>query len=139
MYVNKTSTTKILAIYDLLIGATLLLIGLMMTLGKGDFAVFPEAYAASLPYDSWLLPGMISLIFAVLNLFNAFALLNKRISMERARKSILSSIFLAVALFVLLLGHALIVKITFNAFVQIIALAVFQLFIGFKTFSEFKK
>lgn len=139
MLVNKTSTTKILSIYDMLVGATLLLIGLMMTLGKGDFSVFPESYSESLPYDSWFIPGLILLIFAAFNFFNAYKLSNKKMSLERVKKGILSSIFLAVFLFILLVGHAFILKMTFNAFVQIIALSVFQLFIGVKTLTEFKK
>lgn len=136
---NQTSTTKILGIYNLMIGVALLLIGLMMTLGKGDFSVFPEDYAASLPYDSWVLPGMVALAFSAFNLFNAFNLLGKKVLMTRAGKSILASIISAVSLFGLLLAHTLILKLTFNAFVQFYALMVFQLVIGYKTYTEFKK
>lgn len=136
---NWTSTTKLLGIYNLLIGITLLMIGLMMTLGKGDFSIFPEAYAESLPYDSWMLPGFVALVFSVLNLYNAFNLLGKKVLMTRAGKSIVASLISAVVMFALLLAHSLILKLTFNAFVQFYALMVFQFIIGFKTYSEFKK
>lgn len=136
---NWTSTTKLLGIYNLLIGITLLMIGLMMTLGKGDFSIFPEAYAERLPYDSWMLPGFVALVFSVLNLYNAFNLLGKKVLMTRAGKSIIASLISAAVMFALLLAHSLILKLTFNAFVQFYALMVFQFIIGFKTYSEFKK
>lgn len=136
---KQTSTTKILGIYNLMIGVTLLLIGLMMTQGKGDFSVFPDAYAEVLPYDSWVLPGVVALIFSAFNVLNALNLLGKKVLMSRAGKSILASIISAVVLFGLLLAHTLILKLTFNAFVQFYALMVFQLVIGYKTFTEFKK
>ena len=135
MYTNMNDEVKAkrLGQYDLLIGAMLLIIGLMMTLAKGDFSVFPESYAQSLPYDSWTIPGSIALIFAALNLVASYFLLHKKTPIERVKKGVIFSMILSVVLLIILLGHAFILKMTFNAFVQIIAVMVFQFFIGFKT------
>lgn len=71
---KQTTRTRILGIYDLFLATGAIWIGAQMVgLSSGIFGEgYPESWAANLPFDSWVMPGILAvLIFGLGNLIAA--------------------------------------------------------------------
>lgn len=76
---NKKISMNILGVYDLILALGAIWIGIMMVSSKnGMFSEYPREWLTILPFQSWLIPGVIAIVlFGLGNIMAAIASFKK--------------------------------------------------------------
>ncbi len=116
---------KVLGMYDLFLATGAIWLGILMVRSNsGIFAEkFPDSWAANLPFDSWVLPGILAIvIFGLGNIIAAVFSFKNNHSRSWYASAMMGIIFLFGLLF-----HRMIVNETYIITNPFIALSVIQL------------
>ncbi|GAB3058440.1 hypothetical protein [Virgibacillus ainsalahensis] len=120
---RRAIRVKLLGFYDLILAAGSIWIGIMMiNSSTGIFVEYPDLWASRLPFDSWVIPGVIAIvIFGLGNILAAIFTLKKGHS-SWVISAIMGGLFL-----VSLICQVIILGETYLATVQFLILSIIQL------------
>lgn len=135
---NKRIVMNILGIYDLILAAGAIWIGAMMISKNGMFTEYPNEWLTVLPFNSWVVPGIIGIVlFGLGNIIAAIQSFKKTGYRVWLTSTVMSGILLiGLTLQVIILGEV------FLATIEFFILGIIQLcitgygFVCFKRFNE---
>jgi hypothetical protein len=118
---------KLLGIYDLFLSIGAFIMGIMMLQSSyGVFREYPRDWLARIPFHSWVIPGIITIvIFGVGNMISAIFCMKKS-----SYTSWLMSIIMGMLLFTSIMLQILIIKELYLATVQFFLFSMLQLLLS---------
>lgn len=127
---------NILGIYDLVLALGAIYIGVMMiNSSNGIFDQYPKEWLTRVPFENWIVPGIIAIVlFGLGNIIAASLSFNKSNS-----KFWLASAIVGGILFMSSISQVIILEEIFLATVEIMVLSIIQLCLCLFTFAEYKK
>jgi len=134
---KQTIRARVLGIYDLFLATGAIWIGAqMMKSGSGIFAEeYPESWASSLPFDSWVMPGVLAIfIFGLGNIIAAVFSFKKRHNSSWYASAIMGTVFLFSLIF-----QRIIIEETYIVTIPFLALSVIQLCLSGYVFLGYRK
>lgn len=125
----------LLGIYDLFLSLGAIYTGIMMVLGNGIFAEYPYEWMPIVPFENWVIPGIIAIVvFGLGNIISAIFSLR-----EKSNKSWHASAIMSVIFFVSLVVQVLVLREVYLATVEFFVLSIIQLCLCGYVFSSYKK
>ena len=135
---KRTISSKVLAGYDLFLATGAIWLGVQMVmLRKGTIfgEAYPDSWASKLPFDSWVMPGILAIvIFGLGNVIAAVFCWKNRNNSSWYISGLMGAIF-----FLGLLVHRIIVGETYIVTNPFLALSVIQLFLSGYVFMGSRK
>ncbi|MBX4259234.1 hypothetical protein KTC96_16240 [Clostridium estertheticum] len=127
---------NMLGIYDLVLAVGAIYTGGMMISSSGGmFTQYPKEWLSKIPFDNWIVPGIITIVlFGLGNIIAAILSFRKGNS-----KFWVVSVIMGVLLFISIISQVIILEETFLATVEIMVLSIIQLCICGYTFAKYKK
>ena len=133
----KKIKVNILGIYDLIIAIGAIYIGVIMMISSsgGKFIPYPKEWLSKVPFESWIFPGIISIVlFGLGNIIAAILSFKKSNNKFWIASSIMGGL-----LFVSVISQVIILDETFLVTVEIMALSIIQLCMCGYIFVESRK
>jgi len=131
-YINLKEKVNLISlrIYDLLLALTFIIIGVLMIISRyGIFAEeFPKEFLSVLPFDSWLIPGIISII--VFGIGNIIAFIFSFLKKDNPRSL---SLIMGSILLICMVLQVIILREWYLATVQFIVLSIVQIALSTET------
>ncbi|HCX62056.1 hypothetical protein [Sedimentibacter sp.] len=120
----------LLRMYDLLLSLTFIIIGVLMISSRyGIFAEeFPKEFLSVLPFDSWFIPGIISII--VFGIGNIIAFIFSFLKKDNPHSL---SLIMGSILFICMVLQVIILREWYLATVQFIVLSIVQIALSTET------
>ncbi len=120
---QKTSK-NLLGIYDLLLAAGAIFTGILMIQSSyGVFSQYPKEWLSKLPFESWILPGIMAiLIFGLGNIISALLIFRKNGNTSWRISALMGGIFL-----ISIVAQRLVLGEWYMATVQFLILSIIQL------------
>ncbi|WP_443662327.1 hypothetical protein [Clostridium sp.] len=127
---------NLLGIYDLIMAVGAIYIGVMMISSKsGIFTSYPKEWLSKVPFENWIFPGIIAIVlFGFGNIIAAILSFRKGNSKFWVTSAIMGGL-----LFISIISQVIILKETYLATVEIMALSIIQLCICRYTFPKYSK
>lgn len=132
----KQKISKILlGIYDLFLSLGAIYTEIMMISGNGIFAEYPNEWASIVPFENWVIPGIIIIaVFGIGNIISAIVSLRGRSNKSWHISAIMGGIF-----FVSLIVQILVLGEVYLATVEFFVLSIIQLCLCGYVFSSYRK
>lgn len=132
---SKKLVGNILGVYDLILAAGAIWIGAMMISKNGMFIEYPNEWLSVLPFDSWVVPGIIGIVlFGLGNVIAAIQSFRETGYRVWLTSTVMSGILLiSLTLQVIILGEV------FLATIEFFILGIIQLCITGYEFIRFKR
>lgn len=121
---NEKARMNMLGIYDLLLSIGAIITGILMTsTNYGIFAEYPKEWLSILPFKSWVIPGIITIVvFGLGNMIAAISSLKRKGNRPWFLSAIMGGIFL-----ISLVSQVIILGESYLATVQFFIFCIFQL------------
>ncbi|OQC17323.1 MAG: hypothetical protein BWX72_00421 [Firmicutes bacterium ADurb.Bin080] len=125
----------LLGVYDLFLSLGAIYIGIMMVSGKGIFSEYPKEWLSKVPFDSWVIPGLVAIVvFGLGNIIAAIFSIGKK-----GNKSWYTSAIVGVIFFVSLVVQVLVLGEVYLATAEFFVLSLIQLCLCGNVFLSYKK
>ena len=136
MKVQEIISEKLLGIYDLILALGAIFIGVMMVISNnGMFIEYPKEWLSKLPFESWVIPGIIAtVLFGLGNIVAAIPSFRKE-----NKKSWFVSAIMGGILFMSIVAQIIILGEWYLATVEILILSIIQLGLSGYTFAYYKR
>ena len=127
---------KLLGIYDFVLALGAIFIGLMMVISKhGIFIEYPKEWLSKVPFESWVIPGIIAIVlFGLGNIFAAILSFRKENNKSWFLSAIMGGIF-----FISIVAQVMILGEWYLATVEFLILSLIQLCLSGYTFAYYKR
>lgn len=133
---TQKAKKNLLGIYDLILSFGAIFTGIMMIHSStGIFAEYPKAWLTKVPFESWVIPGIIAiLIFGLGNIISALLVFRKNGNTSWKMSALMGGVFLmSIVAQILVLGE------WYMATVQFLILSIIQLLLSGYVFSGSQK
>ncbi|QKY71572.1 hypothetical protein Len3610_02630 [Lentibacillus sp. CBA3610] len=133
---KQTIRTMMLGIYDLFLATGAIWIGVkMVKSSSGIFVEYPDRWASRLPFDSWVMPGILAIvIFGLGNIIAAVFSFKKRHNSSWYASTIMGAIFLISLIF-----QVIIIEKSYIVTNPFLAMSVIQLCLSGYVFLGYRK
>ena len=127
---------KLLGIYDLILALGAIYIGVMMVISNnGIFIEYPKEWLSKVPFESWVIPGIIAIVlFGLGNIIAAIFSFRKE-----NNKSWFVSAIMGGILFISLVAQVIILGEWYLATAEFLILSIIQLCLSGYTFAYYKR
>ena len=126
----------LLGVYDLILALGAIYIGVMMvSSNKGMFIEYPKEWLAKVPFESWVIPGIIAIVlFGLGNVIAAILSLRKGNSKSWFMSAVMGGIS-----FISLIAQVVILGETYLSTVEFLILSIIQLGLCQYVFNGYRK
>lgn len=133
----KTKTIKtILGAYDLLLALGAIITGIMMIRSNnGVFIEYPKEWLSIVPFENWVIPGIISIVlFGFGNILAAILSIRKLKSVSGLFSAVMGGVLL-----ICVFAQLIILKEWYLATTELIFASIIQLSLSMLVFKKYKK
>ncbi|HEY5561242.1 MAG TPA: hypothetical protein VIK72_05700 [Clostridiaceae bacterium] len=132
----KKIRANLLGIYDLILAFGAIFIGIkMINSSSGIFTEYPKEWLSKIPFDSWVIPGIMTiLLFGLGNIIAASLSFRKR-----ANNSWFMSATMGGILFISLIIQIIILGETYLATIEFLIFSIIQLYLSGYGFISYRK
>lgn len=133
---KQKMSMNLLGIYDLILALGSIFIGVMMLSSKnGVFNEYPKEWLSILPFNNWVIPGVIAIVlFGLGNIVAAIYSFRKKNNKSWLISAIMGGIFL-----ISLVAQVIILREWYMVTVEFLVLSIMQVFLSGYTFVIYRK
>ncbi|MGH4138892.1 hypothetical protein [Clostridium sp.] len=133
---KEKTRLNLLGVYDLLLALGAIYIGVMMvSSNNGEFIEYPHEWLPKIPFESWVIPGIIAIVlFGLGNILAAIICFKKDNS-----KAWLATAIIGCILFISIIFQIIILGETYLATVELLILSVIQICLCGYVFAGYRK